>query len=189
MNHATQDSIRKQGKAARSALSSAQRAFSSARAVRNLCSHGIFLAARTIACYIPVGAEVDTTEVFSRAWKMQKRIFAPVTMRDRSLIFREINPDTTLERNAYGLWQPSCGNTLDASAFDVVVAPVVAFDGQCNRIGMGGGYYDHTFSFTRNRSMALRPRLVGIAFESQKVPEIKANSWDVPLWRIFTEAQ
>jgi 5-formyltetrahydrofolate cyclo-ligase len=183
----SQRDLRRHGLDARASLSDELRHALSSRAVRNVCMSGAFLSARTIACYISTGPELDTSGIFFRAWQMQKRIFAPVTERNRKLTFRETRPDSSLSKNSFGLWQPARGATLDARRFDLVIAPVVAFDEMGNRIGMGGGYYDRTFGFLQNRSKCLRPRFAGIAFECQKVPEIKANSWDVPLWRIFTE--
>ena len=68
----------------------------------------------------------------------------------------------------------------------VVLAPLVVFDSNCNRIGMGGGFYDRSFEFRKNPESKL-PRLIGVAHEFQKVDQILPEDWDVRLDRIVTD--
>lgn len=65
--------------------------------------------------------------------------------------------------------------------FDVVIVPLVAFDANCNRIGMGGGWYDGYFAAHPN---ALK---IGVAFSTQEVPTIPISPVDVPLDIVVTE--
>ena len=64
---------------------------------------------------------------------------------------------------------------------DVVIVPLLAFDRQGNRIGMGGGYYDR---FLKKYPAALK---IGLAFELQKIENIPVEPHDVPLDAIITE--
>ena len=66
------------------------------------------------------------------------------------------------------------------------MVPLVAFDKDCNRIGMGEGYYDKALS-DLNNSNKKRTHLMGVAYNFQKVEQIKPNKWDVPLDCIVTE--
>ena len=66
--------------------------------------------------------------------------------------------------------------------------PLVAFDEQGNRVGMGGGYYDRTLGFLRSRQQWVRPKLVGVGYDFQEVERIDSESWDVPLTYICTES-
>jgi 5-formyltetrahydrofolate cyclo-ligase len=70
---------------------------------------------------------------------------------------------------------------------DLVLVPLVGFDARGNRLGMGGGFYDRHFSFLRNRRAWRRPLLIGIAFDVQRVPQLRDSAHDVPLWGIVTE--
>jgi 5-formyltetrahydrofolate cyclo-ligase len=83
---------------------------------------------------------------------------------------------------------PISGEEIAARKLDLVLTPLVAFDKNCQRIGMGGGYYDRTFSFLRARQQLLKPKLVGLAFACQQVPEIPANPWDIRLYSVITES-
>ena len=102
--------------------------------------------------------------------------------------FIEVRPDSDLKINRYGLWEPAFGAKILVNALDTVVTPVVAFDEAAHRIGMGGGYFDRAFVFLRHRQHWLQPKLVGLAFNCQKVEKIKANPWDIRLYRVITEA-
>jgi 5-formyltetrahydrofolate cyclo-ligase len=146
-----------------------------------------FLASKTIGCYLPVRDEVDTSSIILRSWCAKKRIFAPVTDLRGQMTFREMRPDTPLIRNSFGLWEPATGEIISPKAIDVVITPLVAFDNECNRIGMGGGYFDRCFAFLKHRHHWRRPKLIGVAFACQKVERIVPNPWDIPLYRVFTE--
>ena len=60
---------------------------------------------------------------------------------------------------------------------DLVLAPLVVFDANCNRIGMGGGYYDRSFEFRRTTDID-RPTLIGVAHELQRVDALQPEPWD-----------
>lgn len=72
-----------------------------------------------------------------------------------------------------------------ANEFDVMLIPLVAFDEQCNRMGMGGGFYDRTLAFRLQQPSP--PVLIGVAHELQKVDALPCNPWDVPLDYIVTD--
>jgi len=146
-----------------------------------------FFAAKRIACYFPMVDEVDTRAIFERGWRAQKQLFAPVIRRSRIMQFREVLRESTLKKNEYGIWEPVDGTPIDPRMLDVVVTPLVAFDVHGNRIGMGGGYYDRCFSFLRHRKQLLQPKLIGLAFDCQKIEKIAPNPWDIPLYRVYSD--
>jgi 5-formyltetrahydrofolate cyclo-ligase len=69
----------------------------------------------------------------------------------------------------------------------LVCLPLVAFDARGNRLGMGGGFYDRTLAFMRNKGQ--KPSLAGCAYAFQEVPLLPAESWDIPLTLIVTDHQ
>jgi 5-formyltetrahydrofolate cyclo-ligase len=75
---------------------------------------------------------------------------------------------------------------LPPEALDLVLAPLVVFDSNRNRIGMGGGFYDRSFAFRKNPEHKL-PVLIGVAHELQKVDQIVPQEWDVRLDMIVTD--
>ena len=75
---------------------------------------------------------------------------------------------------------------LAPDELDLVLAPLVVFDGNRNRIGMGGGFYDRSFAFRKNSEHTI-PVLIGVAHEIQKVDRIVPEEWDVQLDMIVTD--
>ena len=73
------------------------------------------------------------------------------------------------------------------SALEIVLVPLVAFDKNFNRVGMGGGYYDRAFAFSKFRKNWHKPLLVGVAYSFQEVDKINSKAWDVPLHAVITE--
>ena len=53
-------------------------------------------------------------------------------------------------------------------------------------MGMGGGYYDRAFEF-KKKTLSSAPRLIGLAHEFQKQEQLPTESWDIPLFAIFTD--
>jgi 5-formyltetrahydrofolate cyclo-ligase len=67
---------------------------------------------------------------------------------------------------------------------DLIVLPLVAFDGSGRRLGMGGGYYDRWLARARPWR---RPLRVGLAFAAQEVPAVPAGARDARLDAVVTE--
>lgn len=184
----TMKNLRLAARKARGSMTASERARASRRITDRFLNGRYFLSSETIACYVPTWDEVDTNAIIERAWCAKKRVFLPVTTLHGHMFFRETLPGTDLARNDFGLWEPISGTLIDASKLDVVVTPLVAFDVQRNRIGMGGGYFDRTFAFLGGRTHWLRPKLIGVAFECQRVQKITRNPWDIRVFRVLTEA-
>ncbi|WP_225749644.1 5-formyltetrahydrofolate cyclo-ligase [Paraeggerthella sp. Marseille-Q4926] len=74
----------------------------------------------------------------------------------------------TLERNGFEAVHPN--------KLDVVAVPLVAFDGQGNRLGYGGGNYDRLLPNLRADAL-----VVGVAFSEQRVEVVPCEPHDQPL--------
>lgn len=118
---------------------------------------------------------------------MKKHVFAPIVKKNNVLQFQELQAKSILRRNNYGLFEPCDGPLINANGLDVVITPLVAFDHLNNRIGMGGGYFDRTFAFLKDRQSYFHPKLIGVAFACQKTEKIAPNPWDIGLFSIISE--
>jgi 5-formyltetrahydrofolate cyclo-ligase len=188
MIEASTKNLRVNARNARRAMTARERERASRRIADRFLNSRYFTGSEKIGCYVSTWDEVDTSAIIERAWRAKKRIFLPLTSARRCLRFLETLPETELAKNKLGLWEPVSGTLIDANRLDVVVTPLVAFDRQRNRIGMGGGYFDRTFAFLGDRQHWLRPKLIGVAFECQRVNNIAPNPWDVPVFRVYTES-
>ena len=146
------------------------------------------LRAERIAAYMSTGGEVDCAPILDSAKLRKKSIFLPV-LRKTGLLFAPVEKGTPTRANRFGILEPVYENAdlLAGSDLDIVIAPLVAFDNNCNRLGMGGGYYDRSFAFRKRRKKWRRPLLIGVAYDFQRIDELQAQPWDVPLDMVITE--
>jgi 5-formyltetrahydrofolate cyclo-ligase len=86
-----------------------------------------------------------------------------------------------LRDNRYGIAEPASG--MRAARLDLIVLPLVAFDAQGHRLGMGGGYYDRLLARTRRGG----PRRVGYAFSAQQADALPHEAHDAKLDAVATE--
>jgi 5-formyltetrahydrofolate cyclo-ligase len=148
----------------------------------------LFQRAQRIAAYLPNDGEIDTLPLLRRAHRQHKHIYLPV-LRDGSLLFVRYRPGITrLQTNQFGIPepQPLAGEIIAVTGLDLALLPLVAFDRQGHRLGMGGGFYDKTFACKQRRRRS-RPLLIGLAHHMQQVAAIETEPWDVPLAGVVTD--
>lgn len=143
--------------------------------------------ARRIAVYLAFDGEPSLAPLVEAARRQRKRLYVPV-LRGMTMTFAELERGAKLAANFFGIMEPKVGGKIDARELDLVLTPLVAFDDRGVRIGVGRGYYDRAFKFLRHRSHWRRPKLLGVAYELQRVGALTPSSWDVPLWGAVTEA-
>ena len=76
---------------------------------------------------------------------------------DRVLTFASVTPSTRFASNRYRIDEPviPAEECITARALDVVLMPLVAFDGQGNRVGMGCQYQSKSYQKCRSKSYQL----------------------------------
>ena len=75
--------------------------------------------------------------------------------------------------NRYGIFEPDHSAPVMApNTLQVILAPLVAFDAEGNRLGMGAGYYDRYYS---DLPADAKPLLVGVAYEMQRTRQLEAE--------------
>lgn len=175
----------------RRALSSRERARHSEQLALNITRLALFRNSRTLALYLPNDGEVDLTTVAQAAWSLGKRCYLPVLspLYHNRLWFAPYTPDTPLADNRFGIPEPEVNwrATRPVWSLDLLLMPLVAFDLQGNRLGMGGGFYDRTLAYLAQRHHWRKPHLIGTAFELQHFAELPSQPWDVPLDGVVTE--
>lgn len=112
----------------------------------------------------------------------------PLLHDDDTLRFAPWRAGDPLVTNRFGIPEPDIDPdaALPASEMAMLVLPLVGFDAQCNRLGMGGGWYDRSLAFRRESSAP--PWLVGAGFDVQRVEALPHGAWDVPLDAVCSEA-
>jgi 5-formyltetrahydrofolate cyclo-ligase len=133
-----------------------------------------------ISAYRAMDGEIDPSIVLHRALALGCDVHLPVitNLRSRRMSFVPLT----------GAGKPAPPSAAIAPRWlDLVLVPLVGFDGRGNRLGMGAAFYDRHFGFLRHRRAWRRPLLVGLAFDLQRVENLPVTPHDVPLWGVVTE--
>jgi 5-formyltetrahydrofolate cyclo-ligase len=136
-----------------------------------------------VAGYRAHGSEIDPWPLMRRLAEAGARLALPAAVTlDAPLVFRAYAPGDALAPDAAGMAAPTEGaQTLTP---DLVIVPLLGFDGQGGRIGQGGGHYDRTLAALR----AVRPAFaIGLGYAAQEVARIPAEPHDQALDAILTE--
>ncbi|NKC16832.1 MAG: 5-formyltetrahydrofolate cyclo-ligase [Gammaproteobacteria bacterium] len=153
---------------------------------------------KTFACFLSADGEIDTYPLMAMLGKHGCTVWLPClgrpplpfnTRRSNTLRFKQWRAGIPLRRGAFGIMEPATGPRTERAVktLDVIFTPLVAYDSDGNRLGMGGGYYDRTFAFRRFRRYWRKPLLVGLAFSAQEVAQLRNEPWDVPLDAVLTQ--
>lgn len=181
--------LRRQLRAARSAVNPHDRRLASRNATRLAMRHGLLLRARRIGFYLPHNAEFDVTPLLNQALWMKRACYLPAIprRRARAMRFALIHDRHVMQANRYGIHEPRDARPLRARQLDLLLVPLVGFDSAGYRLGMGGGYYDATLAYLSRRRHWKKPLLVGVGYECQRVAKLPHDPWDRPLDAILTE--
>jgi len=147
-----------------------------------------------IGVYAAFDGEIDLLHVVRHAMRIGCVIYAPriVSRRRRTMKFIEVDAGVALigrrKSDGRSILEPNRNlhRYIDPQLLDVVLVPVVAFD-QCGwRLGFGAGFYDRKFAFKRHHRHR-HPKLIGVAYEQQRLPRQIPGPWDVLLDAVVTE--
>ncbi len=183
--------LRKQLRAARRSLSLAQQKRAGKDLAGQLQNWLPLVRCRHVAFYLPNDGEIDLRPLVRVLETRGVYCYLPRVHIDGSnrvdfVLYR--NGDA-LHPNRFRIPEPHVRNRhIPAWALQAVLMPLVGFDRQGNRLGMGGGFYDRSFAF-RKRAGCSRPLLIGVAHAIQEVPALPVQSWDMPLDFIATDRE
>ena len=193
MNGSNRAALRRQLRTARRALNPQQQHQASQQLWRQLAQHPLFRRSRHIAFYLANDGEIDPAILMQHACRLGKHCYLPVITGwpANRMHFQRLTPQQQWVTNRFGIREPLINPRLQARPWrlDLVLMPLVGFDESGNRLGMGGGFYDRTFAFRRLRKHWVGPRLLGLAHHCQKVAQLPAAAWDIPLDGIVSDQQ
>ena len=181
--------LRKQMRAQRRALSTAEYGRRSRLAAKAVAGLPSFRAGKRVALYLPFDRETDTATLLAAARRRGVRVFVPVIVDRRHCRIRFYPLGTATRRGVFGIFVPKrMGRPAAPRWLDAIVIPLVGVDANGRRLGMGGGFYDRALEFRRRRRYWPGPRLIGLAFDCQRTASGFAEPWDVTLDSLATES-
>ncbi|SUB81426.1 5-formyltetrahydrofolate cyclo-ligase family protein [Pragia fontium] len=178
--------LRKRIRLLRNNLTPQEQSLAATQIHQRLCAHPKIQAAQHISLFLSFDGEINTRPLIETFWQQGKSVYLPVLhpFSRGHLLFLRYTPDTPMITHPFGIQEPRLNvrSVLPVSELDVLITPLVAFDINGNRLGMGGGYYDRTLkNWQQSRNYP-----IGIAHDCQLVDSLPAEDWDIPLPEIVT---
>tara|TARA_R110002167_G_scaffold173364_1_gene371878 strand:- start:325 stop:921 length:597 start_codon:yes stop_codon:yes gene_type:complete len=188
----TRQTLRQHFRQKRNCLSEKQQTHASNLLLEHCQAIEQYQAAKYITCYLAQDGEISMKPVIEDAWMQGKIVCLPVLhpFAKGQLLFLRYHKDSQMEANRFGIPEPALRVTdiVPLPLIDVIFAPLVAFDSQAHRLGMGGGFYDRTLAPVAHNTFATE--IYGVAHDCQKVPSgIKSDKWDIPMQKIITPSK
>lgn len=178
--------IRNEIRQRRRQLSSLQQQQAAISVAEHLRQHPCIIAAQHIAAFLSFDGELDTRPLIQQLWQQGKRVYLPVLhpFSPGNLLFLHYDADSQLVRNRFAILEPQLDirRVVPLAQLEVILTPLVAFDAQGARLGMGGGFYDRTLRHDG-------PYPIGLAHDCQQVETLPVQPWDVPLAEIVTPSR
>jgi 5-formyltetrahydrofolate cyclo-ligase len=152
-------------------------------------------AAEWVFVYIPMGGEVDTRFIVSRAYRDGKQVAIPRMEGDDLAFYSYDGYTENLLPNQFGILEPDPDWKLVDPSEPMgkrllVLTPGLAFDRQGRRLGRGKGFYDR---FLRRVRAAHPPEsgswAVGLAFDEQMVERVPVSGHDELLEGVVTDRE
>lgn len=136
-----------------------------------------------VASFVSLPNEIDTT-VINKSTPTYLPIVHPY--RKHSLWF--VKDSEKYYFNKYKIKEPihKITDIVAPWELDIIIVPVVGFNQDKYRMGMGGGFYDYSLSFKKD---TILPLTIGIAFDEQQNNDIIVDSHDIQLDLIITQTR
>ena len=162
----------------RDATSAELRDILSGKIHENLKKNSSFINAENIACYFPIGSEVNTHNIMLDVLEQSKILLLPKII-DDNIEFHIVSNLEKLEKGRFEIMEPkdSCERT---KKIDCVLIPTVGVSKSGVRLGYGHGYYDRFLSSTDAMKISL-------TYSKQIVKSIPSDSHDIKIDWIVTE--
>lgn len=139
----------------------------------------LFIQARILLCYYPLGKEANLLFAAQKALELGKTVGFPKTEGEVMRFYRVCDMNA-FQEGAFHVMEPVSQELLQEEE-PLMLVPGVVFDEKKNRMGYGKGYYDR---YALQAPKALR---IGISYEMQIADSIPAEGHDIPMDYLLTE--
>jgi 5-formyltetrahydrofolate cyclo-ligase len=176
--------IRETALTARSALTTKERRHASGAIVDRLRRVPELETCRTVVVFAPLGTEVAIDPWIEERIARGIGVFLPFVDGDGLSIARVRDLSADVARGWRGVREPLAAKRRPARVdrVEAFVVPGAAFDAAGARVGYGGGHFDRLLSHAGGQA-----HIVGVAFDSQIVPEIPLERHDVRMHQVITD--
>jgi 5-formyltetrahydrofolate cyclo-ligase len=135
----------------------------------------------TLGVYWPIHGELNFSPIAEAVLANGGKVGLPVVVQKAAPV--EFWNWRHGERLVRGQWDIPVPKERDVLLPEVLIVPLVGFDGARYRLGYGGGYYDRTLA-----AATPRPRTIGVAVNSARLATIYPQAHDIPMDVVVTES-
>ena len=153
--------------------------------------------ARVVLAYYSLPDEVFTHQLVDDLVAEGKTVLLPRVVDDTTMELRRYTGRQDMAEGALHIMEPIGERFTDYPLIDVVLVPGIAFDTDGHRLGRGRGYYDRFLRTMgtvpsvsseanyRGTVPSVRPHLLGLCFDFQKVPSVPVDPTDIPVNQVI----
>lgn len=148
----------------------------------------LYREADTVLVYASYKGEVDTYALMERCLNDGKKLACPKCRIDKGeglLDFYFISSTDELTPGYKGIPEPDDEKAGPLTGKDLedalVIIPMVGYDGELNRLGYGGGFYDRFLAPIKGL------KKMGLAYSCQEYDSLPAGEYDIKLDMIINE--
>ena len=173
--------LRREFLSKRAAVSISERDRISHELIKKFTATEIYREAKIIMAYASMPDEIQLNELFAACFVDKKILAVPFIVGKREMQAVEVPNFDVLEVGEFNILSVKQNqNFIEPAQIDCVVVPGVAFDKNCNRLGMGGGYYDKFLP------RAVNAKKIALAYDFQLVDALPIEEHDVKVDMILT---
>ncbi|MCR5084132.1 MAG: 5-formyltetrahydrofolate cyclo-ligase [Succinivibrionaceae bacterium] len=180
-----QQEVRELMRMRRAALTKEEVEAASGEVRHRLLAHPFLAEERLVASYCGRGGEIGTMALNAALLGQGHTVALPrVNPQVRGEMHFYVAEDLgALAPGAFSIPEPPAlpENLVEPGLIEAILVPLVAFDPQGNRLGMGGGYYDRLLKRLSGNCL-----IIGLAHDFQMVSALHPERWDMPLDEIVT---
>ena len=145
---------------------------------KKLRKNKLFLEAKKIGSYYPIGSEVLTQDIMQEILSVGKELFLPKVV-EKEIEFRKITDFSCLEKGVFDIMEPKEDCPVENN-LDLILVPTIGISQEGVRLGYGFGFFDKFLS--RHSSTT-----ISLAYEKQVIKKIPQSDHDVKMNWILTE--
>lgn len=135
-----------------------------------------------VSGFSAIGDEIDVRPLMLALDASGFQLALPVIAgKGQPLVMRAWKPGDPMAVKTWGISEP-LDSALEVEP-DVLLVPLLAFDGDGYRLGYGGGFYDRTLAQLKARKSVIA---VGVAYDEQRVDAVPREVYDEPCDWILT---
>jgi 5-formyltetrahydrofolate cyclo-ligase len=154
---------------------------------RHLLDYAAAEKPRVVAAFMAFDGEPDLAPALTELEHRGVRLALPVVRAGSGradICFRQWSLNSEMQANRYGIREPVGTLDIRLDEIDLALIPLVAWDSQGGRLGMGASFYDRMF---QPLAELRRPIRMGVAYQLQQAEHLPLDPWDIRLHAILTE--